>query len=114
MFRGPDHIATRTTSLTLDLRSPSTLADRRWRESSGWRDACRHVGVEELVVQGLKALDHRPAAAIADRASVHGPDGHDAGERAGDEGLAGGVDVGEAERRLARRDAAGAAGLQDV
>src|SRR6266513_2759855 len=76
MLRGPDHVATRTTSLT--------------------------------------ALDHRPSAAIADGAPVDGSDRYDAGEGPGDKGLAGGVDVGEAEGRLARRDAIGAADLKHV
>src|SRR5207237_9778021 len=43
-----------------------------------------------------------------------GPDGYNAGEGAGDERFAGGVYVREAERRLARRDATGAADLEHV
>src|SRR5205823_6661372 len=102
-----------------------TRASSPWRCSAGRttsprgprrsrRGACRDVGVDELAVERLKTLDDRPAAAIADRATVDGPDGHDAGEGAGDERLAGGVYVREAERRLAGRDATGAADLEHV
>src|SRR5579884_755593 len=103
MLRGPDHMATRTASLT------ATRARRR-----SWPGARRGVGLHELAVQPLQALDHRPAPSLADRAAVDRPDGHDARERAGHEGLSRTVDIGEAERGLPRHDVVGGAQLEHV
>src|SRR3954470_15356668 len=91
MLRGPDHMATR--------------GRRSWRGD---------VGVDEPAIQLLEALDHGAAAPVADDTPVHRADRHDSGERPGDERLARGGDVGEAERRLARRDPVRAADLEHV
>ena len=47
-------------------------------------------------------------------ASVDAPDRHEPGERAGDEGLVGAVDVGQREALLEGRDAGLARDLQNV
>ena len=86
MLRGPDHIASRT---------------RR----RSWRDA-RPRRRRDQVARTAAAAARRPARGGRRRsAPVDRAHRHHAGERAGHERLAGAVDVGQAERRLAGGDA---------
>ena len=97
MLRGPDHIAIRN---DLGHAVASTRGAR--------------VAVAGSRVQSLEPLDHRSTTAVADRASIDRPHRHDAGEGAGHERFVGAVDVGQAERRLAGRDAVVAADREHV
>src|SRR4051794_38768450 len=104
-------------------------ASSRWRCCAGpttWRcvassracvsGATGDVARHQVLVQRLQALDHRSvrgfligASALADPAAVDGMYRHYTGESAGDEGLVGAVDVGEAEGFLEHGNAVVAA-----
>ena len=77
----------------------------RWlAHASAHSSARRRIRVCELDVQLLQALDHWSALAVADSATVDLAYRHHASERAGDEGLVGAVDIGQAEVALTRGD----------
>mmetsp|Transcript_6772 Transcript_6772/g.21852 ORF Transcript_6772/g.21852 Transcript_6772/m.21852 type:complete len:346 (+) Transcript_6772:14-1051(+) len=70
------------------------------------RDGAVARGLDDVgLVQLLEALRDRAALPVADGAAVDGDDGDLAGERAGDKGLVGRVDLGEREVALLDGDA---------